>query len=212
VVVDIGAHIGSFSLLAQLKGAAMVLAYEAERSNFEMLLINLEGSNVVKASNAAVWRSGAGPLQLRYQHSLDPLNTGGGTVFSAEGQLVNAVAFDDVLSTVPAVDLLKIDCEGSEYAILGTSTELCRVREIVGEYHNLTFHIPDFARIPGFSTYTGSALALHLESEGFTVRTASVTRDLGKFHAWRAGHSRCSDLLPRRIACTGNCVSHPQKR
>lgn len=34
-----------------------------------------------------------------------------------------------------AIDLLKLDCEGSEFSFLGNTSMLSKVRIIVGEYH-----------------------------------------------------------------------------
>lgn len=56
-VVDIGAHIGAFSVLAALRGARRVLAFEASAENHAMLVVNCEPFPMVECHHGAVWRS-----------------------------------------------------------------------------------------------------------------------------------------------------------
>jgi DNA polymerase III delta prime subunit len=50
-------------------------------------------------------------------------------------QFVESIGLDSILSNFNRIKLLKIDIEGSEYPVLYTSTQLYKVKEIVGEYH-----------------------------------------------------------------------------
>ena len=56
-VVDVGAHIGSFSILAAANGARRILAYEAGAENFGLLVQNCAALPAVECHHAAVWRS-----------------------------------------------------------------------------------------------------------------------------------------------------------
>jgi hypothetical protein len=61
---------------------------------------------------------------------------------------------------LPRIDLLKLDCEGSEYSILAHCTCLDLVREIVGEWH----HVPG---VPPFDEFCRKHLpAWQLEAFG----------------------------------------------
>jgi FkbM family methyltransferase len=60
------------------------------------------------------------------------------------------------------IDLLKIDCEGGEYAILLTAPT-----EVLGCVKNLVF---EFHEIPGFLEQL-NAVKKRLASEGFSIRT-----------------------------------------
>jgi hypothetical protein len=73
---------------------------------------------------------------------------------------VTCTTLDIILDEVGYCDLLKLDCEGSEYEILhGCSPEtLSRVKRIVGEYHEW----------PGIDG-TGQELCRFLESRSFRI-------------------------------------------
>ena len=98
------------------------------------------------------------------------------------------IALDESLSQFERVQLLKLDCEGSEYPILLTSSQLHCVQRIVGEYHlipeeSMPLLIPE-ARIDGHASYGPETLRRKLEAEGFHVRI-NDTGPLGLFHAVR---------------------------
>jgi hypothetical protein len=70
---------------------------------------------------------------------------------------VAAIGLDSVLRRFDQVHILKLDCEGSEYPILMTCTELHRVEHILGEYH----HVNDMWSI--------ESLSIFLRTRGFEV-------------------------------------------
>ena len=57
------------------------------------------------------------------------------TVLENGDQQVNTIKLDNILSQFNNVKLLKIDIEGSEYPVLYTCSQLNKVEEIIGEYH-----------------------------------------------------------------------------
>jgi FkbM family methyltransferase len=80
-VIDIGCHVGAFSALAAMRGAGKVLAFEANRENFEIASENLKPFPQCEVKHAAVWRSDLPQREpLRFTPSTDPTNTGGGSV------------------------------------------------------------------------------------------------------------------------------------
>ena len=193
-VVDVGAHIGSFSILAAMNGARRILAYEAGAENFALLVQNCAALPAVECRHAAVWRSDTVESVLEWREAANRENTGGGTVLECDsiageparagpGSPVAAIALDDVIERAGTVDLLKIDAEGSEYPILLTSRRLGRVGVIVGEYHEL---IGLRGRSPGegLPGWNVDRLGEHLERAGFRV---AVRRrgPLGFFRAER---------------------------
>lgn len=194
VVVDVGAHIGAFSVFAALRGARRVLAYEPDPENFRLLAINAAGRPAIEPHRAAVWRSDRDEARVAWRPSANAANTGGGTVVDcrtiagvavdrAGGRTVEAIALDAIVEHVGSVGLLKIDAEGSEYPILGTSRALDRVAAIVGEYHAVGE--PDASmRVPGLAHWSGDALMDLLEDRGFEVATRQVGA-VGLFRALR---------------------------
>jgi FkbM family methyltransferase len=123
-VLDIGAHIGAFSIMAATHGAQRVLAFEAGAQNFGLLQHNCAGLAQVRCEHAAVWSRRDADLPLLWRPCSQAENTGGGTVLDCPniagldiaapvGEPVRRVAFDDVVAMLGTVDLLKIDAEGS---------------------------------------------------------------------------------------------------
>lgn len=183
VIIDIGAHIGSFSLAVLQRGATKVFAFEADPENCKCASENLKTfleHRQVYLSNRAVWRSDTESEAVFHGgYSSEPgnlINTGGGGVLWAkEGKRLATISLDDVLiqaagSDTRGVRLLKIDCEGAEWPILLTSSKLHLVREICGEFHEIggkyNSQSPPLS-IPGYSAFTISALSDYLRERGF---------------------------------------------
>lgn len=155
VVVDVGAHIGSFAYAVVLRGGKHVWSIEPDRSNCAFAAEHLrpyvdQGS--VRLMHAAVWRSDPNDDDLRFDgyHAFPQsypgmdgiVNTGGGSVVWGYGEPVAKIAFDDVVDLATTrgerrVRLLKLDCEGAEWPIVLTSRRLHLIDEIVGEFHEL---------------------------------------------------------------------------
>jgi len=195
VLIDIGAHIGSFTYAALMRGAGRVYAFEAHPINYVVALRNLErfGDRAV-CRELAVWRSDSEGETLFN----DPLvnyskpNTGGfSVVYNDFGLAVPSIGLDEILleaseGLTRPVHLLKIDCEGAEYPILFTSKYLAIVKEICGEYHEIPANIvPPRAKVKGIEEFNRHSLKKFLEAHGFTVEITSHGYADGIFHARR---------------------------
>lgn len=143
VVVDVGAHVGIVSIyLAKRHPFLRIYSYEALPPVFEELQRNLVRNQVtnVEAFNLALSGDG-GPVQLVAHLGS---NTGGGTTSFSNLDLpghdrfeVASVTLDQVFARhgIDRCALLKIDVEGAEYEILRASTQLRRVDNLRGEFH-----------------------------------------------------------------------------
>lgn len=143
-VVDIGAHIGTFARKAwDVHHPERIVCVEADRFNRARLVENMTGLPVTIVAAACTYT----PRPVIWSSVFDGSpNTGGSYVAmngepSANGRYlaplgVEAITLESVCGTVPYVDLLKLDCEGSELSILQHATCLGRVRRIVGEWHD----------------------------------------------------------------------------
>ncbi len=132
-VLDIGAHVGYFSLLAgkYVGPTGKVWSFEPDPANRTMLERNIEANgmaDLVSVVPLAV-TSAAGERVL-YRVARD---TGGSTVYPRQDTLSEQIAVKttslDVWSDSkdwPPVDFIKIDAEGAEGAILTGMTELLR--------------------------------------------------------------------------------------
>jgi FkbM family methyltransferase len=201
VVIDIGAHIGSFSYAALMRGAGKVYCYEAHPNNHAIATRNLaKFADKTVCRNMAVWRSDQPGQTLFNDHliGLHQPNTGGISVlWNNEGVPVRTTSLDEVLQEASdhlqkTVRLLKLDCEGSEYPILYTATNLQVVEEICGEYHRLEpERVPDRALVgTSRDRYNQDGLKTFLEEQGFSVELERHSQTVGIFHARRRNQKR----------------------
>src|SRR5438132_724209 len=66
-VVDVGPHVGIFSLYSVLSGSKEVLAFEPESRNFQLLHQNLHSNRLHERIHSSTWQSG---LAKGNEHSL----------------------------------------------------------------------------------------------------------------------------------------------
>jgi FkbM family methyltransferase len=141
VVIDVGAHIGSFSILSVAQGAYRVLALEPIPSNYNLLVENVslnDFQSEVQAFNVAAWSS----TDQREMPVADDSTGGSGFYYGKETvhkTSVQCVRLGDLMDEeeVQHCDLLKLDCEGAEFEILSTLSPAAwrKIKSIVLEYH-----------------------------------------------------------------------------
>jgi len=143
-VLDIGAAIGEFTLLAALHASkGRVIAYEPYSESFELLRDNLSLNSIdnVIIHKVAVWSkeedleldfSLAEPLQMKSEKP--DSNHAHSHIISQSVSLQQAL----VQNHVNHLDLLKLDCEGAEFPILLEVEPdiLHRVDRVIMEYHD----------------------------------------------------------------------------
>lgn len=139
VVIDIGGNIGTFAIRALEEGAERVYSYEPEPDNAQVFRLNCAeeiADGRVVFEELAVWSHA---YQTVY---VDPLY-GSTPTLASPGPALIAVPTTDlnhVLAPHAEVDVLKLDTEGAEPAILSTvdPSLLRRVRRVVMEFHGKT--------------------------------------------------------------------------
>lgn len=141
IVVDVGANVGAFSVLAAKLGAVKVLAFEPHPASMARLVANVERNGV----GGIVWPEQAAILDDAGKVLIEG-DGGGAHVGRGDVALpadhdpamyVEARSLDEVLQGVDEVALLKIDTEGSEYRIVDgcAPSTLAKVRRLVMEFH-----------------------------------------------------------------------------
>ncbi len=158
LVLDIGAHIGLFSIYAATLGAR-VLAFEPDPRNLEVFRDNLAMngfSKEVSVTQAAVWTErGFKEMYFTRNAGNNSFYSFGSWVHLAE---VRCVSFNEILDGIDGdVQVVKMDIEGTEYDII-READLSRVRQICLEYHT---HSGLEARVP--------SLLAKLKDQGFKV-------------------------------------------
>jgi FkbM family methyltransferase len=139
-VIDVGAHIGSFTQKAVKLGATSVLSVEANPDNFAVLEINTREEPFVVRRLAAL---DYGVSALVPVSAFDPSNTGrvysGTDAISRAHYFVPQIRLEVLLDLVPTaqIDILKLDCQGAEWQLFNRAPDNVwqRFNEIVGEIH-----------------------------------------------------------------------------
>jgi FkbM family methyltransferase len=138
IVIDIGAHIGIFSLFAARQARkGKVLAYEPSSQNFSLLQRNIK---LNKANNVIAYRSAVSKHNNKIRLYLSDY----AVLFnifdrSLEYEEVQSTTLVNIFkrNNLARCNFLKIDCEGAEYEILMTTSSLTlkKIDKIVFEYH-----------------------------------------------------------------------------
>ena len=155
-VVDIGANIGCFSLLAgkRVGPTGRVIAVEPGEAAYRQLCRNLEwnGLSNVTPVRAAIGRhDGKARLHI---HDLSQLSSlydsvdGHGT--GAHTEDVRVMSLETLFSHtgIGFCRYMKVDCEGGEYDLIGTmaASLAARIEQLTLEVHCIPGHQPDELR------------------------------------------------------------------
>ena len=178
-VVDIGGHIGSFTVKAASQAInGKVYTFEPFPSTYTVLKKNTENLQNVQVQQTAV--SGSSGTQELFFSSSNPAENSllRRTDNSIEVPLVTLQeAFN--MHHIKTVDLLKVDCEGAEYDILfNAGDSLSIVQKMVMEVHE-----PKYFGIP--EKYTIDGLVQLLEENGFEASFVRENRFQGYIFASR---------------------------
>lgn len=183
-VVDVGAHIGSFVIkLRQLGFTGHVSCFEPNPDTFSYLKQNVEGAEKTSLHQSLVWRSDEDVSEVSlsigkiWTEDRSKVNHADCKVISngyeANTVKVPVVKFDSILQKIfnehGRINLLKLDCEGSEYPLLYTSKALDLVDSILLEYHRIDPGNEAAYTVQGFTEYDREGLVKFLESQGFKV-------------------------------------------
>ena len=142
-VVDIGANLGSFTIwLSQAAKVEEAFCFEPEPGSFQLLGFNLarNGCGFAHALDMAV-----GGQSRTASISLKQDSPGGTNIYGPSpdgerprGSAIRVVALSEWLGQTPGTfDLLKMDCEGSEWEIVRQTSrsDLARFRAVIAEVH-----------------------------------------------------------------------------
>lgn len=163
-VIDIGGHLGFFSLMASaLRTTLPIYCFEPHAENFELLKKNLKdnGARNVIPKQVAVSDT-VGEVELQLSH--EDLNHSLVSAIEPTGQTqkVQSTTLEKIFekNSIQHCGLLKLDCEGSEYDILHSTpkTVFGKIQAIFLEYHEWS------------EKGLADALKIHLEKLGFKVK------------------------------------------
>jgi FkbM family methyltransferase len=168
MIVDVGAHIGGFSLYASLGENVKVYSYEPCPENYDLLVSNImrnNKGNIHSFSQALAGTEGTRKLVI------DPNNSGGHSFFrKGKSVRVECVTLDKVVWQIGHCDFLKMDCEGAEAEIFDRVDDrtLAKIDMICIEYH-------DPSRV--------GEIELRLTNSGFRVTKEIINDNVGMLRA-----------------------------
>jgi len=171
IIIDIGAHIGLFSLLvSQFCKTGKIFSFEPIRENFDLLVSNLALNHIenVFPFNVGVSKK-SGKLNLflnndQSAHSIFPKGPESITVEATSLQKI----FDE--KQISSCKLLKLDCEGAEYDIIDSLPVeyLDKIQNMAIEYH-LADTKPELIK----------NLILKIKNAGFKIKIGPHYDDMG---------------------------------
>ncbi len=164
IVIDLGANIGLTSLwLARRYNCPTIIAVEPLPSNASLVRRNLANNGIV----AEVIEAAVGPNDG--STFFDAQRDSNAGRVSMAGIPIRMISMDSILSMLremSIVDLVKMDIEGGEQALLSSNLAwLDRIRSLIVEFHPPLVDYPGlvstlertgFRYIPAGSTHTGS--------------------------------------------------------
>ena len=182
-ILDIGSHIGSFSLAAAKRfPKAKILCFEPSAANYVILKKNIEinGLKNVKAFNKAVSSN-----QREIPFYPNPINSAADSMYNSKGFSVKVPSislkriFED--NAVKKCAFVKMDCEGAEYDILLNTNHktLKKIKSMIIEYH-----VPKYFGIEN-KEYNIKRLVAHLAKSGFKCTLKRVKHYQGFLIAQR---------------------------
>ena len=177
-ILDVGAHIGVFSLYASRGRNIKVFSYEPHPENFKTLELNIERNNLGKVIHPH--KKAVSEVEGTRELFIDVENSGGHSFygenlashsFGKHGRSVTVqcttlrrILTDNVIERC---DFLKVDCEGAEYEIFANIDDgtLGKIGTICVECHG-------WAREKlAQSAMKMQHIASHLENAGYKVAT-----------------------------------------
>lgn len=137
-IIDVGGHIGLFSIYAsQYCKKGKIFCYEPIKRNYELLLENVERNNLnnIICFNKAVF-SNMEKVKIFLDED-DAAHSLYGT--STQSIEIESTSIKKIMDEnhIEECNLLKLDCEGSEYEIISSIPDdyLKRIKKISLEYH-----------------------------------------------------------------------------
>jgi FkbM family methyltransferase len=119
VVIDAGANVGFFTLLADAKGAKRVYSIEPDPEAFHCLHKNfMNHSNVICVNKALHDKIELALFDLGLGTSVASTISTYNTQFEKHTIFVETITISSLLLIEDRIDLLKLDIEGAEYAVL----------------------------------------------------------------------------------------------
>lgn len=141
-VIDIGANVGTFVVAATLRNAGKIVSYEPSQMLFPMLRSNCQKLSNSQTKITSINKAVSNRLNkhVYFEESTWENNSlmGHTSCNPHAGYQIEATNLTEIIETHSNIDLIKIDCEESEFEILPDVSfeNLKKVSRICGEWHD----------------------------------------------------------------------------
>ena len=175
VIIDVGGHIGLFSLYAsQFCKNGLIYSFEPVPENYDLLIDNVRSNdlNQIKPFNLAVSNSNS-DIKLYLND-----DEAGHSMFSKSSKsiTVDSISLQQIFdnNNIENCNFLKLDCEGTEYEILENlpTSYFDKIKKIVIEYHMADTH-PELLE----------NLKKILIKQNYSLKTKKLFSDIGFLYA-----------------------------
>lgn len=122
VVVDVGANIGYYSLLAARR-VKKVYAIEPDQKCFEILKKNVEEN---KLKNVVLINKAASDKREKKYLVRDEKNLGNSRINDKNGELINTDTLDNILKNEQKIEVIKIDTQGWETQVVAGAKKVLK--------------------------------------------------------------------------------------
>jgi FkbM family methyltransferase len=172
IIIDVGAHIGTFSLLASSKvKKGIVHSIEASQESYDLLRINVALNKVININTHHLALSDKNEICYLYQD----VGNWGHTIVSNVSRITETVECCSLQTFldkngIEKCHFIKLNCEGAEFPILLHSSRytLQHFEVMLILYHNDRWSANSFYD-----------LIDHLQASGFTTRLRNQTKKRG---------------------------------
>lgn len=138
IVLDVGAHVGLFSLFAsQFCKNGKIFCFEPIKENYEQLMENIKINNI---KNIIPFNCAVSDQTKKIKIYLNDDESGHSMFLENSNYVeVDSISIIDIFenNSIEKCNFLKLDCEGAEYPIIESLSEnhLKRIDKTVIEYH-----------------------------------------------------------------------------
>ena len=175
VVIDIGAHIGLFSLfISQYCKHGKIFSYEPIKENFNILKENIELNkikNIFSFNFAVSDQSNKSKIFIHSDDSAHSIFNSGKDFIEVNSITIKSI-FDQ--NKIKNCNLLKLDCEGAEYRIIESIPKeyFLKIDKMIIEYH-LASENPELYK----------KLIQNLNDNLFKIKIEKISDSMGMIYA-----------------------------
>ena len=173
-IIDIGAHIGLFSIYALKCNPKEIIAFEPIKENYDLLKENILLNKIenIKCYNVAI-SDKISDVEIYFNEDF-----AAHSLIKKEGhpRKVKSISLKNIFdeNKISECGILKLDCEGSEYLIFEALIEKYynKIKEIIMEYHIFD---SDYKHL--------EKLKKNLEKMNFILKTNPTNKNMGMLYA-----------------------------